>query len=176
MGNHIKLILLSISIAAAGISFFFGYMYTGAITNDEVRCDACHVQEQDELSHSKVHTSLQCTGCHNISDFGHDLYTHNSTTLACDYCHINQNAAEFEIDAHYNFSLASNASDIFTGRNEMCIACHTGIDLVVIWHSYTTMTLTNTINPDGTWKMDFSVHGENVTSNITNYSDYLNKT
>lgn len=82
---------------------FFVPMYTGATTNDEVRCDACHVQEQEEFSSTKVHTSLECTSCHNISDFGPDLYTHNATTLECDHCHIDQNETEFNGDAHSNF-------------------------------------------------------------------------
>lgn len=175
MGNHFRLIFVSISIAGVGISLFFVPMYTGAITNDEVRCDACHVQEQEELSRSKVHTSLECTSCHNISDFGPDLYTHNATTLECDYCHIDQNATEFKNDAHSNFFSASNISDIFTDKNEKCMVCHSGIDLVVAQHSYISMDLTNKINADGAWKVDYSVHAGNVTTYVTNYSDYLNK-
>ncbi len=176
IGNKRKLILLSVGIASVMLAFSLS-MYTGAFTDAEyTRCDACHIQEHDEFSRTKVHKTIQCTSCHNISDFAPDLYSHNATTYECSYCHIEQNATQFYNDAHTNFSNASNATNIFTGRNEMCVACHSGIELAVVWHSYKGMNFTSTINENGKWNVDYSLYGENITTNYTNYSDYLNKT
>lgn len=176
IGNRRKLfVLISIGIALAAIEFFTP-MYTGALKiSDDVRCDACHVQEQDEFSRTMAHKTIKCTSCHNISDFAPDLYSHNATTFECVYCHTEQNATVFYNDAHNNFSNASNATNIFTGMNEMCLACHSNIELEIEWHRYngTNMTV-SAVN--GRWEITHSLFGENVTTNYTNYTDYLNKT
>lgn len=175
--NHKLLLLISISFAIVVIKFF-SPLYTGAIStsDDYTRCDACHIMEHDEFSRTSVHMSLQCTNCHNITDFAPDLYSHNATTFACIYCHTAQNANQFNNDAHNNFSNASNATNIFTGTNEMCIACHTQIELEVEWHSHKGMNINATINQNGTWSLGYSIHGDNVSTNYTNYTDFLNIT
>ncbi|MDD5474776.1 MAG: hypothetical protein PHU34_11625 [Candidatus Methanoperedens sp.] len=177
IGHKRKLIILSIGIASVLLAFS-APMYTSASKDsDYVRCDACHIQENDEFYHTRVHTTLQCTSCHNISDFASDLYSHNATTYECIYCHTEHNSTKFYTDAHNNFSNASNATNIFRGSNEMCVACHSGIDLVVEWHSYTGMNITSAIDSNGAWSLNYSsLHGENITTNYTNYTDYLNKT
>ena len=176
-GNSRKLlILISISFAIVAIEFF-SPLYTGAIntSDDYTRCDACHIMEHDEFSRTGVHKTIKCTNCHNITDFAPDLYSHNATTFACIYCHIAQNASQFNNDAHNNFSNASNASNIFTGSNEMCVACHTHIELEIEWHraNGTNMTV-SAIN--GRWEINYSLFGENVTTNYTNYTRDSNKT
>lgn len=175
--NHRLLLLISISFAIFVIEFF-SPLYTGAIntSDDFVRCDECHVQEPDEFSRSSVHKSIKCTNCHNVTDFAPDLYSHNATTFACIYCHTAQNSTQFNDDAHNNFSNASNATNIFTGSNEMCVSCHTYIELEVEWHSYKWMNITAAINQNGTWSMNYSARGDNVSINYTNYTDYLNST
>lgn len=168
IGNRRKLILLSMGIASVVLSFSLP-IYTGALTtSDGVRCGACHVLEQDEFSRTDVHKTIECTSCHNISDFAPDLYSHNATTFECTYCHIEQNATQFYSDAHSNFSNASNASNIFTGSNEMCVACHTRIELEFEWHRYNGTNITAVLSVNGTWSLNFSKYGENVTTNYTN--------
>ncbi len=173
--NNNKLILFSIGCVLAATSFSLP-MYTGAFDNpDFVRCDGCHIQERYEFTRAGVHKTIKCTSCHNVSDFGPDLYSHNATTHECSYCHIEQNAPQFYNDAHNNFSNASNATNIFTGRNEMCVACHSSIELEIEWHRYNgTNMAVSAVN--GRWEITHSLFGENVTTNYTNYTDYLNKT
>lgn len=175
--NHKLLLLISISFAIVAIEFF-SPVYTSAIntSDDFTRCDACHVQEHEEFLHSSVHNSIKCANCHNITEFAPDLYSHNATTFECIYCHADQNASRFNNDAHNNFSNASNATNILRGSNEMCVACHTGIELEVEWHSYKWMNITAAINQNGTWSMNYSARGDNVSINYTNYTDYLNST
>lgn len=176
MENRRAVILLAFSLVSVAAPLFVP-MYTGAIgTADEVRCDACHIQEQDEFSRTTVHKTIKCTSCHNISEFAPDLYSHNATTFACIYCHTEQNASKFTSDAHNNFSNASNATNIFTDSNEMCVACHTYIELEVEWHSYKGMNITSIADISGIWSLNYSVHGENITTNYTNYTDFLNGT
>ncbi len=169
IGNKRAVILLAFSLASFTAPFFIP-MYTGAVnTADEVRCDACHILEHDEFSRTVVHNTIKCTSCHTISEFAPDLYSHSATTFSCIYCHAEQNASRFNSDAHNNFSNASNATDIFTDNSEMCVACHTNIELEVEWHSYTGMNITSTVNLNGTWELYFhSIYGENVTTNYTN--------
>lgn len=176
IGNRKYLILIIAGLSLAAIEIL-APMYTGALTtsDDYTRCDACHIQEQDEFSRTKVHMTIQCTSCHNVSEFAPDLYSHNATTFACIYCHTAQNGTQFNNDAHNNFSNASNATNIFTGSSEMCVGCHTYIELEVEWHSYKGMNITSTASIDG-WSLDYSKHGDNVTTNYTNYTDFLNKT
>ncbi len=148
----------------------------GAFTDsDFARCDACHVQVGDEFSRTVIHKSMKCTSCHNVSDFAPDLYTHNATTVECTYCHDETNASQFSNDAHYNFQSASINSSIFVGRNEMCVACHTAIDLEIEWHSYKSMDMT-VLSRKGFWEMQFSVSGDDKNISYTNYTDYLNST
>ena len=176
IGKNRRFILISISFFIITVSFFVVPMYTGAVnTGDEVRCSACHVSENDEFSRSAVHNTIKCTSCHTISDFGPDLYSHNATTFACIFCHTEQSATQFYDDAHNNFSNASNATNIFTGSNEMCVACHTRIELETEWHRYNGTNITASI-VNGTWEISISLFGDNVTTNYTNYSDYLNET
>ncbi len=131
-----KLILVSIGFALAAASFYVPMpMLTGALktSDDYTRCDACHVQELEELSKSVVHKTLKCTSCHNISDFAPDLYSHNSTTFECTYCHVEQNASNFYNDAHKNFPNAGNAT--------MCITCHSRAEVDIEEHRYNSMNI-----------------------------------
>lgn len=177
IGSTRGFILVSISFTLITLSLFLIPMYTGAIdTTNKERCDACHVIENDEFSRSGVHNTIRCSSCHKIDEFMGDLYTHTATTFACIYCHINQNDTAFYNDAHNNFSNASNASDIFTGQNEMCIACHTGIDLKIEWHRYNGTNMEVSASRKG-WVIKYtSLFGDNVTTNQSNYTDYLNST
>lgn len=176
IGTNRKIILLSLGLVSLVFAFFLP-IYTGAFTDsDFTRCDACHVREGDEISRSQSHKSIKCTSCHNVSDFAPDLYSHNATTAECIYCHYLQNSTQFIGDAHDNFSNASFNSSIMTGRNEMCVACHTAIDLEIEWHSYKGMNLTVS-SLGGAWEMQFtSVSGDNKTIIYNNYTDYLNRT
>lgn len=171
VGEKQKLILLSIGFVSVATTFFLA-SYTGALnsSDDFARCDACHIKEQDEFSRTKVHATIKCTSCHNISDFAPDLYSHNATTFECIYCHSEQNATKFSNDAHNNFSNASNASTIFTGMNEMCVACHTGIELEIEWHRYNG-TKMNIMAGDKGWEIEYLLFGDNVTTNYTNYTN-----
>lgn len=177
MDNKRALVLLAFSLASVTASLFVP-MYTGALTasDDYARCDACHIQEQDEFSRTRAHMTIQCTNCHTVSEFAPDLYSHNATTFACTYCHTEQNATQFNNDAHNNFSNASNATSIFTESNEMCVGCHTYIEMEVEWHSYKGMNITSAVNINGAWSLDYSKYGDNVTTNYTNYTDFLNRT
>lgn len=175
IGNTHGFVLVSISFALIIISFFLIPQYTGAIdTTNKERCEACHVIEHDEISRGSVHTTIKCNNCHEIQEFMDDLYTHTATTFACIYCHTEQ-ADQFGNDSHNNFSNASNASDIFTENNEMCVACHTGIELEIEWHRYNGTNLSVSATGKG-WVLDYSLFGDNVTTNHTNYTDYLNNT
>ncbi len=175
IGTNRKIILLSLGLAILGFAFFLP-LYTGAFTNsDFTRCDACHVQEGDEFSRTALHKSIKCTSCHNVSDFAPDLFSHNATTAECTWCHDETNATQFVGDAHSNFQNASFNSSIFTGRNEMCVACHTAIDLETEFHSYKSLNMTVS-SRKGFWEMQFSVFGDNKTMSYSNYTDYLNST
>ncbi len=176
IGTNRKIILLSLGLAILGFAFFLP-LYTGAFTNsDFTRCDACHVREEDEFSRTGPHKSIKCTSCHNVSDFAPDLYSHNATTVECTWCHDETNATQFIGDAHTNFQNASFNSSIFVGRNEMCVSCHTAIDLEIEWHSYKGMNMTVS-SRRGFWETQFSsVSGDNRTISYSNYTDYLNST
>ena len=175
IGTNRKIILLSLSLAALGFAFFLP-VYTGAFTNsDFTRCDACHVQVGDEFSRTAIHKSIRCTSCHNVTDFAPDLYSHNTTTAECTWCHNETNATQFIGDAHSNFQNASFNSSIFVGRNEMCVACHTAIDLETEFHSYKSMDMIISSH-GGSWETQFYVSGDTKTINYTNYTDYLNNT
>lgn len=176
IGTNRKIILLSLGLAAIGFAFFLP-IYTGAFRNsDFARCDACHVQEGDEISRTVYHKSIECIGCHNVSDFAPDLFSHNATTVECIYCHDWLNSTKFSGDAHANFSNESFNSTIFTGRNEMCVACHTGIDLEMEFHRYNGTNLIVS-SRNGDWEMQYSsVFGDSVYINYSNYTDYLNST
>lgn len=170
-----KIALLTLSLSILGFAFFLP-LYTSAFTNsDFTRCDACHVQVGDELSRTVYHKSLKCTSCHNVTDFAPDLYTHNATTYECNYCHDNTNASQFTNDAHSNFQNASVNSSIFAGRNEMCVSCHTAIDLEIEWHSRKSMDMT-ILSRKGFWELQFSVSGDTKNTTYSNYTDYLNRT
>ena len=170
-----KIIFLSMGLAALGFAFFLP-IQTGAFTNpDFTRCDACHVQVGDELSRSAYHKSLTCTSCHNVTDFAPDLYSHNVTNAECTFCHNETNASQFINDAHSEFQNGSSSSPIFSGRNEMCIACHTAIELEIEWHSYKAMNMIVS-SSRGDWETQFSVSGDEKSINYTNYTDYINNT
>lgn len=175
IGTNRKIILLSLGLAVLSFAFFLP-IYTGAFTNsDFTRCDACHVQEEDEFSRTAVHKTIKCSSCHNVSDFAPDLYSHNVTTAECTWCHDETNETQFYDDAHNNFSNASFNSSILTGRNEMCVACHTGMDLETEFHSYNSLNITVS-SYGGFWEMQFRPIGDNVSINYSNYTDYLNRT
>lgn len=175
IGNNRRFIHMLIFFSLIVISFFFVPMYTGALsTTFEARCDACHVIEHDEISRTLAHKTIKCTNCHNISEFGPDLYSHNATTYECIYCHTQQ-ASQFDRDAHDNFSKASNSTDIFAGRVEMCVACHSGMELEIEWHSYTELKITSTASAKGGWTLDYSGYGDNFNTSYRNYT-YSNKT
>lgn len=173
--NPRKLLLLSISLILVMFAFFYPMFTSAFIYNDSARCDACHVQENDEFSRTGPHKDLECTSCHIVTDFGPDLYSHNATTFECIECHTEQNETIFPNDAHYNFSNASNDSAIFKGRNEMCIACHTYIDLEIEWHKYEGMDMIISVSR-GDWDVKFKQYGDNKRINYTNYTDYWNET
>ena len=175
IGKNNGFILVSISLALILISFFYIPQYTGAIdTTNQERCDACHVVEHDEFSRSNVHTTIQCNNCHEIQEFMDDLYTHTATTFACTYCHSDQNGTAFYNDAHDNFSNASNATDLFTESNEMCVGCHSAIELEIEWHRYNGTNMTVSATGAG-WEINYIfMFGDNVTTSHTNYTDYLN--
>lgn len=52
----------------------------------EGRCDACHVQAQDDFINVEPPRDIKCTKCHTISEFGPDLYTHTAITFDCVQC------------------------------------------------------------------------------------------
>ncbi len=174
-GSRGKIALLTLGLSILGFAFFLP-LYTGAFTNsDFTRCDGCHVQAADDFSRSAYHKSIKCTSCHNVTDFAPDLYSHNVTTAECTWCHNETNSTEFIGDAHSDFQNASFNSSIFAGRNEMCVACHTAIDLEVEWHNYKGMNMEVSSQNEG-WKMQFSVSGDIKSVNYSNYTDYLNNT
>lgn len=134
IGASQKLILVSIGFVLAASSFYVpAPMLTSALqtSDDYTRCDVCHVQEQEEFSHTDSHKTLKCTSCHNVTDFAPDLYSHNSTTFECIYCHVN--ASNFYNDAHNNFPDASNSS--------ACIACHSRAKFGIEWQRKSGMNI-----------------------------------
>lgn len=131
----------SLNVAMIAVTLIATPSYTASVgAQGEVRCGACHVVEQEEFSKSAVHKTLECTGCHAISDFGADRYSHNATTFECIWCHM-EAASGMKNDAHGRLYLAGNESDIFTGSNEACIACHTSIELEIEEHKRTGINL-----------------------------------
>ncbi len=134
LGNS-KLLFVSLGFVIAANSFYAPTpIHAGTLKNSDnyIRCDDCHVQQQEEFSRSVVHKTIKCTGCHTISDFGPDLYSHNATTFECIYCHTRQNATQFYNDAHKD-----NGSS-----TKMCIACHSNIEFKIELHRYNSTNLT----------------------------------
>jgi hypothetical protein len=147
-GNISKLILLFIGTTIA-INLFYLPANKSLIktSNDYANCNACHTVETEEfLSNTGPHRTLECTSCHNISDFAPDLYSHNATTFECSYCHTGQNASLFYDEAHNNFS------------NELCIECHTNIEFITDWQPYKSTNL-NASNHGGLWEINFTSVG-----------------
>ncbi len=133
-----------------GINTFYLPATEGAIKNsgDYADCKACHIEEAEEFqSNTGPHKTLECTGCHNISDFAPDLYSHNTTTLECSYCHPEQNSSRFFDEAHDNFS------------NALCIGCHTNIEFTTDWQSNKS-TNVNASNHGGLWEINFTSIGK----------------
>ena len=130
-----------ISFASIEASFFAAPVYTVANNTTEARCDACHVAEQDQFSITKVHRTLTCTDCHNISGFGSYLYSHNTTTLECVHCHTGVMNG-FYNDAHHDFSGFNTSSYNFTGNNSVCNSCHSGFKPVIEHQKYNGINMT----------------------------------
>jgi hypothetical protein len=143
-GNAYKLFLLFISITIV-INTFYLPANEGVKTSDDyVDCSTCHLVEAEEFhSNTGPHRTLECTSCHNISDFAPDLYSHNATTFECSYCHPEQNASRFYDEAHNNFS------------NALCIGCHTNIEFITDWQPYRSTSL-NASNHGGLWEINFT--------------------
>lgn len=160
---------VSLNVAMIAITLMATPTYTASVgAQGEVRCDACHVIEKEEFSRSPVHRTLECTGCHAISDFGADRYSHNATTSECIWCHM-EAASGMNNDAHGRLYEAGNGSDIFTGSNEACNACHSGIELEIEKHSYTGMSI-DVMGADGENRIELSPTGENISVNYVNYT------
>lgn len=142
--NSYKLVLLFIGTTLV-VNTFSLPANEGVIktSDDYANCAACHPAEAEEFSsNTGPHKTLECTSCHNISDFAPDLYSHNATTFECSYCHPEQNASRFYDEAHDNFS------------NALCIGCHTNIEFVTDWQPYNSMNM-NVSCLNGTCETNF---------------------
>lgn len=157
------------AILGVALSVIIAPIYTKSQSSDEVRCDACHVIQADELVRTEIHKMLTCSSCHTISDFGPDLYTHNATTEECVSCHTSE-MGRISQDAHSNLQNASNTSNALKTKNEACVICHTGAGVDIEWHSYNYLIM-NATKMNGTWQVNYSRYGEtvlNITKNNTN--------
>ncbi len=142
-----------VSFGLIAITFFAVPVYTTMsvgstepTTIGAVRCDACHSSEQDEFSRTETHKTLDCNSCHYISEFGPNLYSHNSTTLECIYCHTGMEN-QFNNDAH-------------TDGKKMCNGCHSHVRLEIEKHTYNgTNMIVSVIN--GRLQINISLIGEN---------------
>lgn len=52
----------------------------------EGRCDACHIQAQNDFINVEPPREIKCTKCHAITEFNSDLYTHKAITFNCVEC------------------------------------------------------------------------------------------
>lgn len=164
IGKKHTLFLCLTGILVIAFSFIIVPIYTKSQGSDEARCDACHVIEADELARAEIHKLLTCSSCHTISDFGSDLYTHDATTEECVSCHTSE-MGRISKDAHSKLQNASNESNALKTKNEACVICHTRVGVDIEWHSYTKLII-NATKTNGTWHVNYSRYGENIT-NIT---------
>ncbi len=118
IGKKHTLFLSLTGILVIAFSFIIVPIYTKSQGSDEARCEACRVIEADELARAEIHKLLTCSSCHTISDFGHDLYTHNATTEECVSCHTSE-MGRIGQDAHSKLQNASSESTALKPKTKL---------------------------------------------------------
>ena len=144
-----------------------------------VPCAKCHADVASQMSgmvNGGAHKNgTTCEECHIVSVLdsggvvGGTGNIHAATAPACMDCHdgsfIGAPAAysivNGSLEAHRDFINSSVADALMTGANEACVACHTHVQVDIVWSKPTILSFSANTTTGGAWNVgNFAVSGQ----------------
>lgn len=152
---------------------------------NQLKCEKCHPNIEEDLTNSSHHISFSCISCHQL----YSTY-HVSSIPPCLECHgtepnmvtdVKKNTYVASVaqvyaenptgaDAHIPFVLSANSSNLSAGSNIACSSCHSGLNNNIIF-SRPEYIEWDVENSGGTWTVQNLALGETKEVKVTKYLD-----